>query len=67
MCLLYIYIYIYFGKRNYLIVLNRAVVLWEAQNYGAIENSVVLIVKARAITAGETPQKSLILPPVHIL
>jgi len=25
----------------------------------------VLVVKARAIKSGETPQKSLILPPVH--
>jgi len=39
---------------------------WGMHKTFASENlSAVIKAKARAITSGETPQKSLILPPVH--
>jgi len=35
------------------------------KDFGKVKSLVVIRVKARTITSGETPQKSLILPPVH--
>jgi len=40
--------------------------LWDTQKHSTVsEKPAVIGVKARAITSGETTQKSIILPPVH--
>jgi len=66
MCCLYIYIDIIRGTK-YLTFSFVFVVLWDYRKTTKTkENAAVIRVKARTIKSGETPQKSLILPPVHI-
>ena len=65
MCCLYIYIDIIRGTK-YLTFSFVFVVLWDYRKTTKTkENAAVIRVKTRTIKSGETPQKSLILPPVH--
>ena len=63
--LLYIYIYIYLGSAKIIFRPPFLFCLWCAQTKQKRWAGVLFYLKARAITSGETPQKSIILPPVH--
>ena len=63
--LLYIYIYILLGSRTSLTVFLCSFLCGIHTKKLQRKTGDDLEHKARAITSGETPQKSLILPPVH--
>ena len=63
---IYIYIYIYYIRlQNYLTVSSCGFLCGIHTKKPQEETGCDLEHKARAITPGETPQKSLILPTVH--
>ena len=63
----YIYIYLYLGTHQ--LKFKHFVVFIEVCSINTTKclNPSLFYLKARAITSGETPQKSLILPHVHTL